>query len=300
MGSFAISLQMLRNFHQTLIIAARDSSFIYRTKTMSLSKFATPTRNDGAEESDAEDLFGGLLPKRRNKAGGYRRTHSMAGEPAGELDTTARASICKRLNFDDADAALSASTIIVNTPQSGPVASPQPVKVTKFDLTVFRRAKLTYAHGSGQVRFAHDFDLDGTGKQASFTITLLQLKGMLRLLPLFQANLERMDATNAADVNLLESIGGKVHLRLSSPYTCVNIRTFERGSKGVLYPSKMGVALRKAEIAKLETHVDALMQLLVAQNVNDCFHGNYEAEQACAHCTPYPATPADDTESDDY
>ena len=267
---------------------------------MSQSKFTTPSRHASTEDSDAEELFGGLLPKRRNKPAPFRRNHAMMGGSSEGLDNTVFATIRKRLNFDEAEDALEARDIIGDTVQSLPEASPQPIKVTKFDLTVFRRAKLTYAHGSNEVRIAHDFELDGTGKQGSFTITLLQLKGMLSLLPLYRGNLERMTGDDPAEVNLLESIGGKVHLRLSSPYTCVNIRTFERGSKGVLYPTKKGVALRKAEIMKLETHVDALIQLLVEQNVTGCFHGNYEAEQQCQHCTPYPATVADLSDSDDY
>ena len=268
---------------------------------MSLSKFATPTRDCVVEEADNEEPFGGLLPKRRTRPVGYRRSHSMVGETGDELDNSVFATIRKRLNFEEAAAAATANDPVANTqPADAATADEQTAKVTKFDLTVFRRAKLTYTHGSGQVRFAHDFELDGTGKKGSITMTLLQLKGLLTYFRLFRTNLEHMDDEDADDVNLLQSLGGKVHLRLATPYTCVNIRTFERGRKGGLYATKKGVALRKAEFLKLETHMDALTQLLDEQGIDECYHGNYQAEVECPHCTPYPAGLNGGSDSDSY
>jgi hypothetical protein len=189
------------------------------------------------------------------------------------------------------------------TPGPKPAAKPVIPEFTtprkyKFDLTAWRRAKLTFTSGDDFCRLAHDCEKDGSGSANDFNISLLQLRNLINAYAELASALQAVKERSTRKVDLTIHLGDKLHARVNTPYICLNLRIMERGASG-FYPTKVGIALRAKEVEHFGGHIQALEELLDERQIEPCFHANPEGEICCIHCSPYPDVNAGD-DSDDY
>jgi len=252
-----------------------------------------------------------MLPRRKQRTGLFkrRRGNDVAIRPR-------RLDFSQDQLFDDiADEALAEALMCTealdapSTPfnpanEVKPVNSlPKPVmvkkkKVHRFELTAWRRAKLTYTEGDDFCRLAHAAENDGTGIAKSFNISLLQLRNLINSYERLAEAMLIVKDHPTRKVDVMIHLGDKVHARVHSPFVCLNIRIMEHGPSG-LYPTKSGIALRMQELLNLSENFPSLEALLDEAGVNTCFHVNTESETNCSHCTPYPLT-TNDADYDSY
>ena len=173
---------------------------------------------------------------------------------------------------------------VMVTPVS--VANNEP-KLMHFDLTSWRPCKLTYRAGENFFRLAHSLERDGTGSKKALNINLQQMRDLIDTIPQIDKAFTTLCESPLVKVDLLVHIGSKLHIKVHSPYKCVNIRVFEQGSSG-LYPTSAGIALRVKELDKFKLIIPQLECVLDAAEVISCQHDNQLAEMVCNHCSPYP------------
>lgn len=224
----------------------------------------------------------------------------------------------RRLDFSDTSlfdderddalvAALLDSEALAEQPiTQAPKPLPKPVlpvimlpKKHKFDLTAWRRAKMTFTTGDDFFRLAHDCENDGTGSANSFNISLLQLRNLINAYDKIAAALVEVKEKSVRKVDMTIHLGDKLHARINTPYVCLNLRIMERGASG-FYPTKAGIALRAKEVAHFGAHIPALEAVLDDLDIEPCFHANPEGETCCIHCNPYPDIEAANDFDDDY
>ena len=249
-----------------------------------------------------------MMPRRKTRPGLFKRRRGNDGGIQPRRLDFSQVSI-----FDESDdAELAEALNLTETldeaapppPRANPLKgkpAPQPTvakKVHRFELTAWRKAKITFTEGDGFCRLAHAKESDGTGTAKSFNISLLQLRNMLDSFDRITEAMTAIKEQPSQKTDLFIHLGDKVHVRLHTPYVCMNIRVMERGPSG-LYPTKAGIALRAQELLNLEAHIPSLDALLNEEGVVACFHGNQEAETSCPHCSPYPEV-VDLVDSDDY
>lgn len=171
-------------------------------------------------------------------------------------------------------------------------------KKHKFDMTAWRRAKLTYTEGDDYFRIAHDHEKDGSGTANDFNISLLQLRNLINVYGEIAAALQAVKDRSPRKVDLSIHLGDKLHARVNTPYICLNLRIMERGGSG-FYPTKVGIALRAKEVEHFGGHIQGMEALLDEMSIEPCFHANPDGEASCIHCSPYPDI-QDGDDSDDY
>lgn len=108
-------------------------------------------------------------------------------------------------------------------------------------------------------------------------------------------NLE--DVKKDKDVDYRLHLGGNVHVSVTSPYRCINIRKFNfirnvESGKKTLYLTREGVSLRIPECAKLKNSLSEINFYLPVglDSVAPCYarqgHSNQMAMLECMECNP--------------
>lgn len=237
-----------------------------------------------------------MVPVRKARAGLLKRrrvTNARTIQPR-RLDFSGSSLFDDESDKDFTDALMCSETL-TEMPLT-PKSLPRPVlpetstpKKHRFDLTGWRRAKITFNDGDDFCRVAHAREQDGTGEAKAFNITLLQLRNLINVYDKISDALQAIKDRSSRKVDLSIHLGDKLYVRVNTPYLCMNLRMMEKGPSG-LYPTKAGIALRSKEVGNLGDNIPALEALLDERAIEPCFHDNPEGEDACMHCSPYPDT----------
>jgi hypothetical protein len=249
---------------------------------------------DSAKDTQVDGF--NMVPLRKTRANLFKRrrvTNKRTIQPR-RLDFSGSSLFDDETDKDFTDALMCSETLTEMAVTPKPL--PKPVlpetstpKKHRFDLTGWRRAKITFNDGDDFCRLAHAREQDGTGEAKSFNITLLQLRNLINVYDKISEALQAVKDRSSRKVDLTLHLGSKLHVRVNTPYICMNLRIMEKGPSG-LYPTKAGIALRAKEVANFGDNIPALEALLDELDIEPCFHANPEGETACMHCNPYPDT----------